>query len=296
MRSPANRMVSRALRLVSAGLQKTARSLTAISENALTYARVRYLDFVPRQDDIYVATYPRSGTTLVQMIVHQAISRSEPSFTHISQVSPWFERSCAHGQNMEEFGSPRILKTHLPFRAVPKQAGKYLYVTRNGLDVAVSYFHFYQSHMGFRGTLPQFFEHFIRGKVHFGSWFEHVAGWRGQGGDPRFLFLDYADLVTDLAGSCRRIIEFCEFDTPTDALPEIVRRCGFEFMKQHEEKFDHATEILLERGVKTNMFIRRGQVGDWTSRLAPEQYARFRIAAKISIDRHKLDPVILLGE
>src|SRR2546427_6344241 len=44
---------------------------------------------------------------------------------------------------------------------------------------------------GYEGTFTEFFERFLRGKVEFGSWFEHVKGWWKHRGDPNVLFLTY---------------------------------------------------------------------------------------------------------
>ena len=75
------------------------------------------LDFSPRPDDIFVASYPRSGTTWVQFILYQLTTPGDMKFDHISQISPWFERSLALGtmraSDFEAFASPRLFKTHL---------------------------------------------------------------------------------------------------------------------------------------------------------------------------------------
>src|SRR5215469_18574146 len=57
------------------------------------YMKLRYVEFVPRPDDIFIATYPRSGTTWMQMLLYQLTSDGKMDMAHIAQHCPWFERS-----------------------------------------------------------------------------------------------------------------------------------------------------------------------------------------------------------
>lgn len=142
----------------------------------------------PRTDDIYIVTYPRSGTTWLQMILYQMLTDGEMSFTHISQVIPFFDRALLSRTDLAALKSPRVFKTHLPFRNISTLPGRYLYVARNGKDVLTSYYHFHRSHYGFNRGLAEFFEDFISGTLQYGSWFDHVSEWRKHDGDPRTLF------------------------------------------------------------------------------------------------------------
>jgi hypothetical protein len=45
-------------------------------------------DFGQRDSDIYVVSYPRSGTTLMQMILYQMTTDGDMGFKHIYDVSP----------------------------------------------------------------------------------------------------------------------------------------------------------------------------------------------------------------
>jgi len=148
-------------------------------------------------------------------------------------------------------------------------------VSRDGKDVAVSYFHFSRSHLGFRGTLDEFFDLFMRARVEAGSWFEHVKGWWAHRHDPNVLFLRYEDLLHDLDSCLRRIIAFCDLEVEPARLPAIRERCGFAFMKAHESKFDHHMGMLWEQGVRRDAFIRQGQAGAWKDALSSRQAARF---------------------
>jgi hypothetical protein len=237
------------------------------------------LAFQPRPGDIYIASYPRSGTTWMQMILYQLTTDGSMDFPHISQVAPFFERSLQLRRDLSRLPDPRIFKTHLPCRYVRRLPGKYIYVARNGWDVLISSFHFHRSHLGFRGTFKQFFDHFLTGNVVCGSWFRHVAEWGSHAHDRNMLFLNYEDLVEDLERWLPVIARFCRIELKAAELPRILRNCSFAFMKEHEEKFDHMNEILWERGFIGGSFLREGKVGSGTKLLTAEQRERFEVEA-----------------
>jgi hypothetical protein len=129
--------------------------------------------------------------------------------------------------------------------------------------------------MGYKGNLDEFFEKFLDGDVSYGPWLRHVANWWAHRTDPNVLFLRYEDLVNDLAGSLRRIADFCDLEVAPERFPGIVERCRFAFMKEHESQFDPLLGMLWERGARANAHLRNGQAGGWKEHLSPEQAARF---------------------
>ena len=68
--------------------------------------------------------------------------------------------------------SPRLMKTHQPFHAIPKGTGddtrcKYIYVARNPKDVVVSYYNFDKKMApvtGYSGPFEFFAKMFMEGK------------------------------------------------------------------------------------------------------------------------------------
>ena len=231
--------------------------------------------FVPRSDDIFIVTYPRSGTTWMQMILYQLTTEGAMDFPHITKVSPWFERSLKEATAYDALPSPRVFKSHLSYRKIPKGPCKYIYVARDGKDVAVSYYHFYTTHMGFKGTFGEFFERFLKGEVHYGSWFKHVRRWWEHRDDPHVLFLRYEELTADLPSTLRKIAAFCGLEIAPQRWPDILERCGFAFMKQHESQFDPLTAMLYEQGFQPNSHLRKGQAGAWDDQLSLQQARRF---------------------
>jgi hypothetical protein len=268
------RVAVRLLNVLVALLQRLAGLLSEAAQK-LQCVRLTRLEFVPRPDDIFLVTYPRSGTTWMQMILYQLTTDGRMDFPHITEYCPWFERSQRSAGGFESRPSPRIFKSHLSYRDIPKGPCKYIYVARDGKDVAVSNYHLHRTYFRFEGTFAEFFERFLRGRIGYGSWFRHVAGWWAHRHDPNVLFLTYEELTRDLEGCLRRISAFCGFAVPPERFPGIVERCRFEFMKKHESQFDPAMEWLWELGVRLNAFLRAGRVGEGAVYLDPRQQARF---------------------
>ncbi|MBF0153450.1 MAG: sulfotransferase domain-containing protein [Magnetococcales bacterium] len=278
MKIHAEKSANALLRGISTSLKSIA-GLIDVAAGQIDLKRTIAFEFDARGDDIFVVTYPRSGTTLMQMMLYQLTTDGNMDFQHINGVAPWFERRILSNPEaaMRYFAtlpSPRVFKSHLPHSDTPKSRGRYIYVMRDGQDVLVSYYHFYRSHLSFQGSFDEFFEAFMKGQVQFQSWFQHVRGWWQHRHDPRVLFLRYEEVIADLAGSIRTVAGFCDIDIDPERFPVILERCGFPFMKRHEEKFDHTTGLALDRGYQLNAFIRQGKKGQGEGFLTRPQLER----------------------
>jgi hypothetical protein len=251
-----------------------------------------YLSFEPCDSDIYVASYPRSGTTWMQYILCLLTRGLESGFGHIGEVVPWWERSLAlrleAPQNLAALPDPRVFKTHLPLRWLPAR-GRYIYLYRNGPDVAVSYFHLYRRYLGFDGTFEQFFDRFMEGRLQYGSWFKHVAGWKAHMGHPRLIFVRYEDLKKEPKKWVEKVARFCDLPSDNRTIGDVVQKTRFDRMKVEEEKFDHAGELLINRGVRKRGFIRSGRIGDSHNYLTETQKQRFRRACAAPIGHPDLE-------
>jgi hypothetical protein len=276
-RDPLQKTASRVLSLATRALDVAVRNLDNARRIA-NFLRGR-MEFEVRPTDVFISSYPRSGTTLTQWILYLLTHEEQPDPAHLTKVSPWFERSLAIGEvtasELERFPSPRVFKSHLPRQWLPDGA-RYIYVERDGLDVLVSYFHFYRSYLGFEGTLDDFYARFMDGRVQYGSWFEHVAGWRERACDPDVLIVRYEDLLSDRKASIERIIEFLGWARDERWVDRAVIESSFDAMKRREAVFDHATAVLLERGVSPESFLRAGQSGRGEGALSNAQVREIR--------------------
>ncbi len=216
--------------------------------------------FVPRPHDIYVASYPRSGTSLTQMLLLQLSGRAEAEFRHIEDLMPFLDRALKRGESMEEFPSPRITKTHLSCRVVTRWPGKFIYVVRDGKDVLVSYFHLVLKYVNPSLTFDRFFDDFMSGRVQYGSWFRHVSEWMAFPETDRLLVLRYEDLVRNPDSEIDRLTSFLGWSVTPDQRGIARDRCQFTCMRTLEGKFEPISSPVPSDG-QTGRFFRQGRTG-----------------------------------
>ena len=225
-----------------------------------------------RPDDIFIATYVKSGTTWLQYLVYEIMGRPQGDYEQINLAVPWLEEESQ--ELIDALASPRIMKTHDKWRWIPKGEGvKYIYCYRNPKDVAVSYFNhmkLFSGHYDYKGT----FDEFVRDVFlayncsEQGYYFDHVAEWLAQRSNPNVLFLTFEDMVEDLNREVRRISSFLGVELQEDRLKEIVSSGLFSSMKNNQKVNYSWREGVSIEGKST--FIRKGKVGDWTNHLSQE--------------------------
>ena len=134
-------------------------------------------DFGYDKSDIYIVTYPRSGTTLLQMMLYQITTDREYNFDHLGDVSPWIKNDVYEGiPANKELAKPKIIKTHDPYKEFdPMVNGKVIFVIRNGLDAMYS---LYQQKLSY-GNPDLSLEKFSQSKMKNdnGNWFYFNDPW-----------------------------------------------------------------------------------------------------------------------
>lgn len=237
--------------------------------------------FEPRRDDVFVASYPRSGTTWVQAICHALITGAAGfDFDHISEVAPWWERSLAYRDDAPRrfagLAGPRVFKTHLHPRWLPRQ-GRAIYIERQPGDVAVSYHYLHRDYLGWDGELDAFVARFEAGELQYGRWADHLAAWN-QPSMP-CLRLRYEQLRRDPVPHIQAIAEHLELGVDRRRAEEVAETTSFAKMREQQRKFDHAGEIACQLGLRPGRFVRRGEIGAASDLVDPEQLRRLRVPA-----------------
>jgi hypothetical protein len=267
------------------GMVRLTQSMQSLT-NALRWLRLRHFWLKPRPGDIYIATSPKAGTTWLQMIVYQLVTQGRGEFEHILQVSPFLEQLSDKRDAerlLDSLPSPRILKTHLLYGELnPPADSRVIYVTRNASDTLRSLYHHECLVEGFHLDFESFFREVMDGGD---SWFSHLESWWPHRNDPNVLHVRYEDLVADLEGGLRRIATFCGLTLDESRMGELMEKCGFQYMKQHNDRFDFRM-TFYDRGGTGGGFIREGGVGKGRAKLSAEQQAE--LDGKVRRFREKL--------
>ena len=167
---------------------------------------------------LFLASYPKSGTTWLQAIVYHllALNNAElaaarpDGLTHISHYSPFLEvdSTWVHTGHHKDTGGKgqgiggghvrediqanhallgkRVFNTHLlPNMIGSGNTAKYIYVVRNAKDACYSFFHHLsnQDDKSGGGTYADFNEFaklWLQGKIAYGRWSTHLKAWLNE--------------------------------------------------------------------------------------------------------------------
>ncbi len=229
------------------------------------------LKFGQRPDDVYICTFMKSGTTLMQMILYQMTTSGEVDFDHIYEVSPWIRNDAFKGKPPLNFPSPRIIKSHDPYERFEKGTkGRFIHVIRNGKDVAVSLFYQNKNYINSEIKLEDTFKNFFVRKSRM-NWFSYSRKWLENRKQFNILYIRYEDLIESKEKTIKIIAEFLNLTLTPEIMTRILERSSFEFMKQHEDKFG---EQPVERVY--NQFIRKGKKGEGEEYLNEQQKKFFQ--------------------
>jgi aryl sulfotransferase len=258
-------------------------------------------DFGFREDDIIVATYAKSGTTWTQQIVGQLVFEGDPAIS-MAELSPWLDLRVPPAPvklgMLEAQAHRRIIKTHLPLDAfVFSPKVKHLYIGRDGRDVLFS---FHNHHSQGNALWYQILNE-TPGRVgppldqpdpdiraYFRTWlaqdgypiwsfWENIASWWEARHLPNVKLVHFNDLKADLEGEMRAIAQFLDIDIPEERWPDVLKHCGFDWMKANAAKMSPLGGAIFEDGAQA--FINKGVNGRWKDVLSTEESAAYEAMA-----------------
>ena len=232
-------------------------------------------EYVVKDGDVFVATYPRSGTTWTEQMVHLLVNKGEQGEQRLTDAVPWLETLPHRPNGMLEFlktlPQRRLFTSHLPYPLMPplrNTTAKIIYVARNPKDVAISTYFHNQSKLGYEGTWEEHFQEFLNGDVGFGPYFDHVLPWwQASQKDEHILFMKYEDMKHDHAGSVARLASHLDLEVDSQLINMVVTLSSFQSMTSNETtNFDW----IPQKPGKPKHF-RKGDIGDWRNHFTDEQ-------------------------
>jgi len=235
-------------------------------------------EFTVRPTDIIVATFPKTGTTLVTWICHQLRTGGDLNFETIYEVVPWPTLSWDIGYDPNTQGSqffPRVFKSHLRMASIFRGC-KYIVTIRDPVKTAMSFYNF----LGKAKKVPYVVAMdvstftretpFLKGKEDGSraSIWEFYKEYHILRDCPSVLVLVYEDLVKDTPACIRRVAKFMGIEATDELIDKVASMSTKEFMAAHMNKFDEPYERAKQLG----------RAGD-LSQLAA--------GAKIAVDSHE---------
>ncbi|CAN8005591.1 unnamed protein product [Ixodes hexagonus] len=274
------------------------------------------LNYMPHDGDIVMVSHLKCGNNWLEQIMQLILYRGQSAndLTEYHRRTPYIEMvGTGPVKNMRP---PRFFKTHFPYQLQPMNPkAKYIYLTRNPLDVCVSFYHFTRSMPVYRfkdGTFDDFFELFVTGKNDRGDFFDHFMSWYPHKDDANVFFVTYEQLKRNFRDTVLRLARFLgeNYAKPLETeelFQKIVEQTSVPFMSQmlmvteeamkklernsDENIIDAAKRFLHDDSgqlISKSILVRKGIVGDWKTLFTEEHLDRLRRR----IQEKKVAPVI----
>ena len=240
-------------------LRRIRREVTKTSLRVpVVWARHRRLN----QSDVFIASYPRSGSTWLRFLLLEVLSGESSGFRNVAQLIPDVGQHRKTRPILPNGG--RLIKTHEAFRPEYKKA---VYLVRDAGDVVLSEYA-YQTALGLvRCNFDEYLPRFLRGKVNgYGSWQSHVISWLDasldEGRDIRVI--KFEDLRRDSPGTLGQVLDFFGVRVDPKVIERAIANNSIQRMREKER-------VTPQRASKRGRFIRSGLTGAWRERLTGAQ-------------------------
>jgi len=222
-------------------------------------------------DDLFLASYPKSGSTWLRFMLYELIFCAPADFRHVNAKIPTVGKHFSLSP-LHRYGFGRLIKTHEPYR---REYSRAIYLLRDPRDVVVSEYHYQRMARMIPDSerFDAFLSAFLRKGVNrFGTWKENVNSWCSAAtGNDRILLVRFEDIKSDALGTLRKIVDFLEIDGEDDRLVEIIESNSLAGMKRKERIGRDRTF----RGARGDIpFVRKGRAGGWREVLTDEQVER----------------------
>lgn len=231
----------------------------------------------PRDSDIYLVSYPKSGNTWMRYLMAYAIWPELVDLDLVEMAAYIPSYGIKHDSEMMlNPDSPcnqlkhRLIKEHAKFDGeARKNVKRAIYIVRDGRDAMVSYWHFCNQRDKTSVPFSQFIELSAQPRHSYGPWGEHVKGWLDAPLDAK-LVIRYEDLLDDTASWLKTALEFAEIEVADALIEQAVNRASFNSMKSLEKRKGFNLDQL-----KSVEFVRKGKAGSWQEAFGPGDIERF---------------------
>lgn len=221
-------------------------------------------------DDVYLASFPKSGNTWVRFFFLNLVSLREwegraVDFGVLDRVM--VELGKSNLLKEPEYGSiPRLVKTHFS-RADRLPQRRTVLIVRDPRDVMVSFYKYDQKRTA-RVNFGDFSDQLRHPRFGLEAWYRHTESWLPLATHV----LHYEALRTDDVGTFSAVLRALDIEAEAAVIEEAVRRSRFDQVRKIEEKHGISNPERYADGFK---FARGGKSGAWQDYFSEEDLAYF---------------------
>ena len=224
----------------------------------------RFMPENPLHDDLYIVSFPKSGTTWLNFImanVHLKMSGREQqvSFYNIHDFVPDIMQNRSLKNNILAFPGHRVIKSHAEMN--PRYT-KIMYLIRDPRDVMVSYYWFLKN----LGSWNEDLHHLIHSPAcGIEAWCRHVQGWIEKTPATSHLFsIRYEDLRSNPFKVMTKIYSLLGYKIPEEVLNQAIEMSSFENMQKLEAEYKNSGDFRFPE----LKFVRKGKSGDYRTEIS----------------------------
>jgi len=209
--------------------------------------------------DVFIASYPRSGSTWLRFVLLETLSGEPSTFPSVNRLIPRVGIETPF--RLADGGS--IHATHEAYRSEYRRA---VYLVRDVRDVMLSE-HAFQTGLGLVDLdLERYVPQFLEGRLsRYGSWQKHVESWiRQSQATQGILVVKFEEMRRNTEETIRRIADFLGAPVSGEAIRSAIRNNSTERMRAKELE-------TPQRVSKRGRFVRAGAAGGWREALTLEQ-------------------------
>jgi hypothetical protein len=242
-------------------LNRRARTLEEMGMNMMAVAQAvaprACHAITPQPGDVYITSWAKSGTTLMQQMFHQirmiaATGAGDMDFDDISRMTPWEDTALPldFDMNAPQRAAPRGFKSHREYQRLPAGA-RYIVTLRDPKETYVSFYRFMDGWHIEAGalSLTEFMPLWLSGGPGGCDYATHLLSWYARRNEPDTLLASYRWAARNRAAMIARMAGFLGLELSAEGAAEVERMTSRAFMHAHYDRFDDAMfcKVLEER-------------------------------------------------
>jgi len=249
------------------------------------------------RSDIFIVTYPESGTTWTQQIVRELLFKNDSEYYAEMMLSNRIPMIDAPSQMqldvVEQMPSPRVFKAHNStleelddIILKGDRSSKFIYVYRDPRDVAVSLYCEVRGNgltdFARNACFDEFYETVVRNEneVFYGLWEAHLENWLSKRNELNMLVLNYETMNENPRNEIKRIAKFLNLKPTEEQIEDVAAKTTLACMKNEPNVV----------GNEINSVLRTGTVGDWENHFVDKSEAeKMEKIAKEVYEKYKLN-------